>query len=754
VPAVVAGQTSGLIAQDASIVAAPRPHDGFATADMSELARQQALAPAVRVRKPRAIHRPKRPRQAATAAPGSPIEDVAPQARLDGPSVPSPSPFAVVQGTVDQEVLTPPDTNGAVGPGHIVNAVNDQIRITTRAGAEISLVPLDTFFSSLNGGGYTVSPFDPRILYDPLADRWILHAVDNAQHVNSSILMAASATGDPTGAWSIHRFDADATNVAWADYGSLGYNKDWVAVSVNMFTVAANDFVRADFFVFSRSDLYDGGPLTNNYVAGGAGALTGDTYAPAVTMDAALGTLYMVQTFNSGAGQLHVAKITGTPPAVPVITGGLTYPDAPAGWAVFGYVDNRFGFAPQLGTENYVENNDDRVQSVVYRNGSLWVAHTVFLPAGTPTRSAIQWWQLDPTIETGLTSAPLQRGVIEDPAATNCNDGAGGVTGGCSPAGTFYAFPFIIPNQDDHVLVGFARMRPDEHPSAAYAYRDSADAPGTMRDPVVFQAGAGFYDPAWASSNRWGDYSIAQTDPVNDCNFWTAQEYTVGDDLWATAWAHVQNPGSCSDRMFGDGFEAGTTYGLVPFTTTAGSPAVSGASPLDGFFSLATTANGTSPVWVQYQFPVTADELYGSFQVNTNGFDPGMSSNKFRTRLAIDFGASTRMIVIVLRRRPADGFALHARGRKDDGTRWQTPFFLVSDGPHTVKYHWRRSSGPGMNDGQFELYIDGALQATVSSLDNDLIPIESGRVGIMSPKAGISGTLKYDRIAWHRQTMP
>ena len=54
-------------------------------------------------------------------------------------------------------------------------------------------------------------------------------------------------------------------------------------------------------------------------------------------------------------------------------------------------------FAPQLGSSNKIMNNDDRMQNCVYRNGSLWCAHTVFLPAGSATRSAVQWWQFTPS---------------------------------------------------------------------------------------------------------------------------------------------------------------------------------------------------------------------------------------------------------------------------------------------------------------------------------------------------------------------
>ena len=101
--------------------------------------------------------------------------------------------------------------------------------------------------------------------------------------------------------------------------------------------------------------------------------------------------------------------------------------------------------------------NDSRIQNAVLRNGTLWTTHTVMLstvpqPAGTDVggagnpanpdnHSGVQWWEIDPTIETGLSQLPLQRARIEDPTADNCHNGTGGTVAdsplqriGCQPA--------------------------------------------------------------------------------------------------------------------------------------------------------------------------------------------------------------------------------------------------------------------------------------------------------------------------------
>ena len=90
--------------------------------------------------------------------------------------------------------------------------------------------------------------------------------------------------------------------------------------------------------------------------------------------------MYQLTTSGVGVGTLN--QLAGLPQADPFS---------------FRPANANINFAPQSGTSVKVMNNDGRIQNVVYRNGSLWATHTVFYPTGgTPTRSAVQWWQINP----------------------------------------------------------------------------------------------------------------------------------------------------------------------------------------------------------------------------------------------------------------------------------------------------------------------------------------------------------------------
>ncbi len=128
---------------------------------------------------------------------------------------------------------------GAVGPGHLMVTLNSQVRIQDRAGGTISTTTLDTFWAGLPG---SPDAFDPKLLYDEFNDRWIFTACADSVSASSAVLIAVSATSNPSGAWYQYLVDADAADILWADYPSLGFNKDWVVVQVNMYPISSGTF--------------------------------------------------------------------------------------------------------------------------------------------------------------------------------------------------------------------------------------------------------------------------------------------------------------------------------------------------------------------------------------------------------------------------------------------------------------------------------------------------------------------------------
>jgi len=531
----------------------------------------------------------------------------------------SPPPAKTFKAEFLSSTSIPPDTMGAVGSTHVITVTNDRMRILTRDGIEVSRLTLTSFWTGVTIKGAAISAFDPKVLFDRFNNRFILISSGNAQNVNSGAMFAVSATADPTGTWFRWSVATDPASTAagghWIDYPTAGHNKNWIVIDENVFNfgTAGTGYFGQQIYVLDKQAAYANtlgtinlftGDFTNTCLPSANQATElacGFTMAPAITEDNTTDTEYMVEDWDSAAGQLRLSKFTGTPSA-PVLTVGTQFPQSSEAWrfdapridnsttaTVSGTITSSGGYMPQrqqsanLASGTRVMANDSRVQNAVLRAGTLWCTHTVMLasasqPAGTTIggagnpvdqHSGIQWWAINPTLETGASTAPIQRGRIHDPTADNCHNGLSGqniIAGRCTSTATqtgeFFAFPNISVNQNNDVFIGFTRFSPLTYPNSGYVMRAASDPPNTTRDPVVFRPGQANYNIGSGTStatfptrptrqNRWGDYSAAQTDPLNDTDFWTVQEYsgTVRDfgiglaGNWETWWSMIR-PGA------------------------------------------------------------------------------------------------------------------------------------------------------------------------------------------------------------------
>jgi hypothetical protein len=439
-----------------------------------------------------------------------PQAPVAPPAPL-APLGPSPRTSASFQALGDNDTQIPPDTQGAAGPNHLMVTLNSGVRIENKSGAVLSTVSLASFWASTGA----TDIFDPRVAYDPFGNRWMFAAVTNENSAASSIVLGVSQTSDPTGAWNLYRQDVDAGDVNWADYTQLGFNKDWIVVTVNMYAISGGAFQGSKVWVFGKANLYAGNPATETIFSDDNAAPT-----PAATYDSSLGALYLVRNWNgnsNGTGFLRISSVSGALGSEMYNASGPFVQTANL-WDF--EPPNEEDFAPQLGTTRKIQNGDARMLNVVYRNGSLWAAQNAFLPAGNPTRTAAQWWQF-------LPAGTLQQfGRVDDPTGT-----------------VFYAYPTIAVNKQNDVLLGYSTFSPNQFASASYSFRFGTDPVNMLRSDTLLKAGEATYYKIFSDvDNRWGDFSNTVVDPSNDLDFWTIQEYAAspnGDDRWGTWWGRV-----------------------------------------------------------------------------------------------------------------------------------------------------------------------------------------------------------------------
>jgi len=152
---------------------------------------------------------------------------------------------AISAPTVNVAGLTaaanPPDTVGDVGPNHYVQMVNaTQFQIRNKAGAALT-APIT--FGNLWPMGTTcrANAGDPIVVYDHLADRWLLSQFANPNHM----CIAISQTADPVvGTWFLYTFNT----LVFPDYPKIG-------VWPNGYYMSSYEGTNLGIYVFDRVNM-------------------------------------------------------------------------------------------------------------------------------------------------------------------------------------------------------------------------------------------------------------------------------------------------------------------------------------------------------------------------------------------------------------------------------------------------------------------------------------------------------------------
>ena len=134
-------------------------------------------------------------------------------------------------------VFIPPDPIATTGLTHVASVVNAMIEWRPKSGAVGTIQSLKGFFTSLTPAN---ALFDPKMIYDQYADRFIVVALEKVDPPTTSrILVAVSKTSDPTADWWFSAINAKISISGtdyWADYPGLGLDDKAIYIAANLFT--------------------------------------------------------------------------------------------------------------------------------------------------------------------------------------------------------------------------------------------------------------------------------------------------------------------------------------------------------------------------------------------------------------------------------------------------------------------------------------------------------------------------------------
>lgn len=435
----------------------------------------------------------------------------------------SPSPaFAGISETN----YIPPDSVVAAGPNHIIAAVNADFAIYTKAGSLLYQLSAKSWFSAVDPSVNTDGVYDPQLIYDQGAGRWLLMYLVTDSKTHSWIVLSVSATSDPTGQWCNWKVPGDSNGDTpsgnWADFEGLALDSQALYVTTNQFTYNATgtgSFAYAKIRIIGKSQAY--GPCSGGLSYYDFWNLTDPQFSSAHAF-----TIRPAITFGT-AGSEYLLSNSPFETSTYVTLWSLKNPLAQTPSLSRQNVPVAASLAPpnadQLGGTGgtadcpapcFIDTSDGRLLNTVYRNGSLWAAHAV---AGGPgnTLPRARYLRIE------VSRSPR---VLEDVSlgADTC----------------WYYYPGVATDQNSNFAMVFTRSCTGEYAGVRYAARASSDS--TLQASVLVKAGEGNYLRTVKGRNRWGDYSGAALDPTDSTTIWFLGEYAATPiDTWATWVAHA-----------------------------------------------------------------------------------------------------------------------------------------------------------------------------------------------------------------------
>ncbi len=418
----------------------------------------------------------------------------------------APAPGKNFAGLTNRNGVYPPDTNGDVGPNHFVQWVNSSIQMFDKNGATVyGPTNGNTIWAGFGGPCETTNDGDPIVLYDSMADRWLL-----AQFTASSPYgecVAISTSPDPTG--SYYRYFFQFSTTVFYDYPHLGVWPDGYYMGANRFTAT---FQGPAAVVFDRAKMLQGQAAT--YQAFNVGSSYG-TLLPSDLDGSRLPPTGQANVFASkGANSLQFWKfhVNWTTPSSSSFTGPTTVATA----AYNALCPSSRSCVKQPSTSVGLDGLGDRLMHrLAYRNfgdhETLVATHNVNA-ASSGTQAAVRWYEVR---NPNGTPSIYQQGTYA-PDATNRWLGS------------------VAQDGQGNMALVYSASSSSVYPGIRYAGRLTTDTLGTLgQTEVTLQAGSGSQT---GTGSRWGDYAMMTIDPVDDCTFWMTTEYmpTTGTASWAT----------------------------------------------------------------------------------------------------------------------------------------------------------------------------------------------------------------------------
>nr|HQU81909.1 carboxypeptidase regulatory-like domain-containing protein [Pyrinomonadaceae bacterium] len=435
-------------------------------------------------------------------------------------ALPMPPPIRSFEGIMNRTngetsgfYYLPSDTNGDVGLNHYVQTVNALMKIYDKQGNPLTgAFKMSNIFAPLNTPCSQSDDGSPIVLYDTLADRWLLsqYCTDFPPFRQ---MVAISQTGDPTGAYFLYEFVMP--NFKLNDFSKFGVWTDGYYMSDEQFI--GSDFTGMGVFAFDRQKM-----------------LVGDASASYIYFDLA------VPPTANRLGNLLPADLDGfnpPPPNSPNIFAGYTATEYGAPQDALRLFEFRADFQNPANS-TFTERTDSPLPVAAFDPTSLEGRADITQPAPGDLLDSLsdrlnyrvayrnfgthESIVLNQTVRTTPTNSIYRAGVrvYEIRRANDVFTVHEQTTIGTQEHSRWVAS--VAQDNQGNIGVGYSKSNEFFKPSIMYSGKLATEPQGEFRAEEFMQEGKGVQT---AFGFRWGDYTGMTVDPVDDCTFWMTNQY-------------------------------------------------------------------------------------------------------------------------------------------------------------------------------------------------------------------------------------
>lgn len=379
---------------------------------------------------------------------------------------------------------TPNDNDVCIGNnGFIISVVNTNFVMYNDTGRFLLSKSLSNFGKAL---GTLNRTYDPRAIYDPVADRFIVVFLQGTTSADTRIITGFSKTNDPTKDWNFYAIPGNTFgDSSWSDYPIISLSNNELFITVNRLRDNSSwqeGFIESLIWQVNKNDGYNGDSLRKKL------------YYDIKYNDKPIWSICPVKGSNEYYGPGHYF-VSVRPSALQndtvflhEITDDLN--DNPTLTLKVLKTDVAYGLQPNARQPSgqYLQTNDARVLSATHHGGIIhYVGNTINPTLFAPS---VYYGKIDvqnknnPTVKGRIISYDSMD--IAYPSIAYAGGGFGA---------------------DQSMMITFSHVSRTKFPGNSVVY---ADWNGELSAPVHLREGNGSVNVLLDTIERWGDYTGIQ----------------------------------------------------------------------------------------------------------------------------------------------------------------------------------------------------------------------------------------------------